>query len=227
MTKIILLTVIGFIAICASAQTKSGKITYSIANIDVIDKGTNLDFTNMLVMAKKQQFQLLFNNEFTGFTSVDYMKGENYSEFYNALAKTYISYVDFYFDYKNQKELEYLSDGTLLEQKIPKLNWQITSESKTIDQYECYKATYSFNYFSSRDKKNHTRTIIAWFAPSLPFAYGPKNFHGLPGLILELTENTITFLASKIELSESPIEIKIPSGTRIPKEQFEKAILKN
>jgi GLPGLI family protein len=181
----------------------------------------------MLEMAKKQRYQLLFNEEITSFSLEDSMTDEGHSEFYNALAKTYISYVDFYFDYKNQKELEYLSDGTLLEQKIPKLNWQITSESKTIDQYECYKATYSFNYFSSRDKKNQTRTIIGWFAPSLPFAYGPKNFHGLPGLILELTENTITFLASKIELSESPIEIKIPSGTRIPKEQFEKAILKN
>lgn len=209
------------------AQNNCGKITYSIANIEFVDKGTNTDITTMLEMARKQQYQLLFNKNFTSFTMIDFMSDESFSDFHNTLAKSYVSNSDFYFDYISNDLLENLKDGTILQQKIPKLNWQITSESKTIDQYECYKATYSFDYFSSRDKKTHTRTIIAWFAPSLPFAYGPKNFHGLPGLILELTENTITFLASKIELSESSIEIKIPSGARIPKEQFEKAILKN
>lgn len=208
-----------------SAQKTSGKITYDIAQIEFIDQGKNADFTNMLKSAKQQQYQLLFNKDLTSFTLVDYMTDESFSPFYNSLAKTYVSYADYYFDYKNKDKIEEIADGTLLEQKIPKLDWKITSEAKTIDQYQCYKATYSFDYMSRG--KNITRLIVAWFAPSLPYPYGPKNYHGLPGLILELTDRTVTFLASKIELSDKPIEIKIPSGQRISKEQFEKAILKN
>ena len=213
------------IAIPLFAQKTSGKITYDIAQIEYTDQGKNADFTNMLKTAKQQQYQLLFNKEYTSFTLVDYMDDDSSSPFYNSLAKTYVSYADFYFDYKNKDEIEDIGDGTLLEQKIPELDWKITSESRTIDQYQCYKATYSFDYMSRG--KTVTRVIIAWFAPSLPYSYGPKSYHGLPGLILELTDNTVTFLASKIELSDKKIEIKIPSGQRISKEEFEKAILRN
>lgn len=216
-----------FLANGVNAQHKSGIVTYQIADINFVDKGVNMDVTNMLAMAKKQHYQLLFNGQKGSFIMKEAMSDESYSDFYNALAKTYVSNSDFYFDYGNGELIEVSNDGAVLESRLPKLDWQITSESKKIDQYLCLKATYSFNYYSSREKQTNTRVIIAWFAPSLPYSFGPKNFHGLPGLILELTENTVTFLASKIELLEKPIEIKFPSGKRIPKEQFEKAILKN
>jgi GLPGLI family protein len=225
MKKILQIIVCFVITGSIYAQKTSGKITYDIAQIDYVDEGKNADFTNMLQMAKKQKYQLCFNKESTRFALVDYMSDENFNEFYNSLAKTYVSYSDFYFDYKNKKVLEDVGDGTILEQKTPKLDWKITSESKTIDHYDCYKATYSFDYMSKG--KIVTRVIVAWFAPSLPYPYGPKSHHGLPGLILELTDNTVTFLASKIELSDKQIEIKLPSGTRISKEQFEKAVLNN
>ena len=211
------------IAIPLFAQKTSGKITYDIAQIEYTDQGKNADFTNMLKTAKQQQYQLLFNKEYTSFTLVDYMDDDSSSPFYNSLAKTYVSYADFYFDYKNKDEIEDIGDGTLLEQKIPELDWKITSESRTIDQYQCYKATYSFDYMSRG--KTVTRVIIAWFAPSLPYSFGPKQYYGLPGLILELTDRNITFLASKIKLLDNEIEIKIPIGNRISKEQFEKALL--
>jgi GLPGLI family protein len=213
------------IAIPLFAQKTSGKITYDIAQIEFEDQGKNADFTNMLKRAKQQQYQLLFNKDFTSFTLVDYMADESFSPFYNSLAKTYVSYADFYFDYKNKDKIEDIGDGTLLVQKIPKLDWKITSERKTIDQYQCYKATYSFDYMLRG--KNVTRVIVAWFAPSLSYSYGPKSYHGLPGLILELTDNTVTFLVSKIEFLDVPLIIKRPTGQLISKEQYEKAILKN
>lgn len=226
MIKLHLFLLFLFSCIHLSAQKTSGIITYRVANIDFIDKGGNEDATAMLSIAKKQQYTLLFNSQQTSFTIVEQMHDESSSVFHNKLAKIYVSNTDFYFDYGSKDLLEERADGTVLKQEIQKLPWVITSENKMIDSYKCYKAIYTFEYLA-RDSKMKTRTITAWFAPSLPYSYGPKNYRGLPGLILELTEWTVTFLASKIELSDKKIEIKIPSGTRIPKEQFEKAILKN
>lgn len=208
---------------CLFAQKNSGKIVYEIANIDFQDKGTNSDITAMLTMAKKQLYILNFNKSFSSFTMREKMSNENFSEFHNMLAKNFISSSDYYFDFKNNTILETIGDGTLLEQKAQKLPWVIGNETKKIDQYECYKATYSFEYLA-RDQKMKIREITAWFAPGLPYPYGPKNYYGLPGLILELTDRTTTFLVSKIEFSDNEIEINIPAGKRIDKVSFDKMI---
>lgn len=226
MIRSILILILAIFYIQVFAQKTSGAITYEVANIDYVDKGGNSDATAMLSMAKIQKYKLLFNNEITSFTMLELMTNERYSDFYNKLAKIYVSNADFYFDYKNNVVIESRTDGTILEQKNGKVPWVITSEIKMIDKYQCYKATYTFEYLA-RDQKMKTRVITAWFAPSLPYPYGPKNYHGLPGLILELTDRTVTFLVSKIELSDLSLQINLPTGQRIPKDDYEKVILKN
>ena len=81
------------------AQKSSGKITYEIAYINFEDRGNNEDITSMLAMAKKQKYQLVFNKDCTSFTMPEVMTNEVYSEFHNVLAKNYVSFTDFYFDY--------------------------------------------------------------------------------------------------------------------------------
>lgn len=207
-----------------SAQKKSGTIIYKIANIDLVNNDNNIDVANMLETAKAQQYTLNFNSKYASFTISDAMPNESINDFYMGMAKGYVSGSDFYFDYIKKVIIEVVGDGTLLEQKLEELPWQIFSETKVIGQYQCYKATYDFEY-RTRDNKTATRTVTAWFAPSLPYSFGPKQYYGLPGLILELTDRNITFLASKIKLLDNEIEIKIPIGNRISKEQFEKALL--
>ena len=224
MRKLVLVNLALFLSLQLTAQKTSGTIVYKIVNIDFVDKGTNADVTNMFVTANKQQYQLLFNKEYASFTLVDYMADESTHAFYNKMAKIYLSGFDYYYDYSNSILLEASPDGDLLEQKLKKIPWEITSESKMIDTYQCYKATYTFEYLM-RGGTMKPRVITAWFAPSLPYAFGPKNYYGLPGLILELTDRTVTFLVSEIRLSDTEIEIKIPKGRRIPKEEFEKALL--
>lgn len=92
-----------------------------------------------------------------------------------------------------------------------------------IDKYKCYKAIYTYE-FQDKSKKTKSRTVIAWFAPSLPYHFGPKQFQGLPGLILQLSDHTVTFLATKIELFETETKINIPTGKSVDKTQFERAI---
>jgi GLPGLI family protein len=223
MTKIIFITLIGFFSFIASAQKQSGKITYKIANIDFVDKGLNADVTATNDAAKKQFYQLNFNKSHVNFFLLEKLSEENFSEFHNTLAKIMVSQYDYYTDYPNNLMLQISRDGTIIEKNLEKLQWVVTSESKMIDQYQTYKATYTFEYLA-RDQKMKTKVITAWFAPSLPYPYGPKDYYGLPGLILELTEGDITFLVSKIELSDSEMEIKLPNGKRIDKDTYLKKI---
>jgi GLPGLI family protein len=202
----------------------SGTITYDIPQVYLENKSKNTDIANMLETAKEQQYQVRFNKNYSSFMMAAVMDNEVYNEFYNTLAKSFVSYADIYIDYRNNNLVEVLADGTLLNGEIPKIAWQITSDSKMIDNYSCYKATYTYDIVD-RTKKITTRVVTAWFAPSLPYSFGPKHYQGLPGLILELTDHSVTFLVSKIELFESEVEINFPKGKMISKAEFENAVL--
>lgn len=69
--------------------------------------------------------------------------------------------------------------------------WAITNESKEIAGHTCYKATLDF------------RGVIwtAWFAPDIPLPYGPWKLYGLPGLIMEASDDFNSYLwkVEKIE----------------------------
>lgn len=82
-----------------------------------------------------------------------------------------------------------------------KNDWILINETKSIQGYLCYKATFEKKI---RLKKDTFKNILvtAWYCPSIPFSFGPKDYYNLPGLILELQEDKITFLASKISLNE-------------------------
>jgi len=58
-------------------------------------------------------------------------------------------------------------------------------------------------------KGDYYRTkAIVWFAPEIPSNFGPKNYVGLPGLVLEVERDMFTLTATKINLNPDK-EIKI------------------
>lgn len=77
------------------------------------------------------------------------------------------------------------------------LVWEIDDSTKTVLGYECLMATASY----------HGRKWEAWFSPDIPIYDGPWKLHGLPGLILEATEESghHRFVADGIEQSSQPI----------------------
>lgn len=79
-------------------------------------------------------------------------------------------------------------------------NWNISTENKMINGNLCYKAT-TLKVVQSKDKAR-SFPVTAWFCPKIPFPFGPKNYGDLPGLILELSEGRITFLATKLEFNK-------------------------
>lgn len=75
---------------------------------------------------------------------------------------------------------EYLGNQKyIIEDYIPPFKWQINYKStKLIGKYTCYEA--KTNYRGS--------DIVAYFTKEIPVSSGPFKFGGLPGLILEISE---------------------------------------
>lgn len=122
----------------------------------------------------------------------------------------------------NQKE----SFGELFLVNVPKVKWALTQESKKIGKYLCYKATTEKEGENSKGK--FVNKITAWYAPELTVNFGPKDYSGLPGLILELRKGNLLFKATKINLSHSKnIKIKKPvKGKKVSLEEYNRIVKK-
>lgn len=85
-----------------------------------------------------------------------------------------------------------------------RVEWTILNEQKYIDGKLCYKAT------ALRQKKTNekliTYEIVAWFSTDYPGYFGTKGYNGLPGLVVELIDDKVTFACSKIDKKAGVIE---------------------
>lgn len=124
-----------------------------------------------------------------------------------------------YTNFRNQqmkiRELVFDEPFVYSENGIPKILWNLISESKVIGGYSCQKAKCNFR----------GREYIAWYSTALPPNIGPWKFTGLPGTILEIRDENdlIVMIANKIKKLNSdfqPQNIDIDSGTRISIEKY-------
>lgn len=99
----------------------------------------------------------------------------------------------------NQFEEYDLIENTVLNLKTENYqNWKLTDEKKQIKDLTLQKATTTWG----------GRHWIAWFTTRLPFPEGPHKFHGLPGLIIELSDdkNNYRFELARSEKIANPEE---------------------
>lgn len=120
--------------------------------------------------------------------------------------------------YKNLKNKEYLrqtdfmSRTFLIEDNLETNDWIISNETTKIGDYNCKKATL-------KNKKN----IVVWFTMEIPSNEGPRDFYGLPGLILKVITGTKIIEAIDITLLKTVPKLEKPSkGKRINRADFEK-----
>ncbi|HAH54248.1 MAG TPA: hypothetical protein DCM02_02900, partial [Flavobacterium sp.] len=99
---------------------------------------------------------------------------------------------------------------------IKSLKWKITDETKLIQKYQSLKATRNFK----------GREYIAWFTTEIPSYFGPLKLHGLPGLILELSDskNEVTLIAKKISYEYENIFIPHLTYKTISRKEYNKEI---
>lgn len=83
----------------------------------------------------------------------------------------------------------------LISDTIPKFKWEILPEMKNFGELKCQKAICKYK----------GRIYTAWFAISIPYSNGPWKFSGLPGLILEVSDDKkeVQFLFEEIDLNSN------------------------
>ncbi len=115
----------------------------------------------------------------------------------------------------NNKSLAVREDEFLLIDSL-QTKWNITSETKKIENFTCYKATQEISIINGAKNtdgsvKIFKKTITAWFSPEIPYSFGPAGYGGLPGLIIELQDENKLFGLQKLELISENTPIILPT----------------
>lgn len=148
----------------------------------------------------EELFTLLVGNRCAFFASAVSLKGDSVMENSRVTKKNYdgsitLSYKDeavipktnFNFTIiQTNENVQYFDSAamSLFTYKQPVLsNWELADETKIINTITCKKAKVKFK----------GRNWIAWYAPEIPFPYGPMKFSGLPGLIIKITDEKEDF----------------------------------
>lgn len=134
--------------------------------------------------------------------------------------------------YKNTQEKRFVNQTEimgkrfLVKDSLPNYEWELTSETKNIGNYTCYKATFTRDVENVRmvinngESEEKTETVsvttTAWYTPQIPVSNGPDDYQGLPGLILELNDGTTTVVCTEIILNPSEkIKVEEPEKGKI------------
>lgn len=238
-----------FLTTSVIAQDFQGVATYkSKRKMDIQMDSTQMESDmqkQMMEMLKKQfekTYKLTFNKEESLYKEEEKLEAPNTSGMQIVIAGAGGSDIL----YRNVKEQRYTNQNELMgkvfliQDKLKPRDWVLGSETRNIGDYTCYKATTTreqevresrMRINGEHDKeeeeveaepKMETITITAWYTPQIPINSGPGNYHGLPGLILEVNDGTETVICSKIVMNpEDKVSISEPSkGKKITQEKF-------
>ena len=134
-------------------------------------------------------------------------------------SKMPMSALNFYiFKRQNSAEVsvteKIVKDNYRYKQEIADLNWEILPETKDVAGFGAQKAKTSFS----------GRNYTAWFTTAIPVSEGPYKFRGLPGLILEISDNddyyTFKLNGFKELNDEISIEFEPEDYLDVSKEKF-------
>lgn len=217
---------------------------------DEVDKVTeNKELNEAVKMAMKKSsektFTLLFNKEEAVYEENDELEqpskptsGFSISISMTGAGKKYINTKEKI----RLEEDEIFGREFLIEEPLVKPDWKLVNESKKIGEYTCLKAELivpvtdvqkqNYQDFLKREEKKPAlfkmdepkdKVIVAWYAPEIPLSFGPNNYWGLPGLILEINEENTVILCSKVVLnSKSKFKVKRPNtGDKVSQKEFD------
>lgn len=159
-----------------------------------------------------------------------------------------ISFVSSGKKYLNIKEQQSIVEDNifgkefLIVEPLVKPEWKLIDEKKTIGDYNCFKAELIipvnerqkqiYEEFLKREEKKpalikmdkpEDNVVTVWYTPEIPVSFGPDNYWGLPGLILEVNDGTNVLLCSKVTLSnKEKAKIKVPNnGEKVNQKKFD------
>lgn len=130
----------------------------------------------------------------------------------------------------------------LIVEPLVQPEWKLIDETKKIGDYNCFKAELTipvsekqkkeYEEFLKKEEKKpalfkmekpEDKVITAWYTPEIPVNFGPDNYWGLPGLILEVSEERLIILCSKVVLNnKEKTKIKAPNtGEKVTQKKFD------
>ena len=147
-------------------------------------------------IASEFDFSLVFSDAISLF----YLEKKLFSD--NRAASLAINHTGYYGRIKQQSK-NYITEelqetfGKFLVSR-PYQKWELHDETKTIGDYLCFKAT---TYYTTTNPKGKVfkHDFTAWYAPQLPYKFGPLGYGNLPGLIIELQGENCTYGVTKIK----------------------------
>lgn len=242
--------VIALLTTSVMAQDFQGVATYKShrkveLKLDSTQMGGEM-YERMMASLKKQfekTYKLTFNKEESVYKEEEQLEAPQPQGMVMVVAMSGGSDVM----YKNTKENRYANQNEsfskvfLIQDELEKLDWQLSSETKNIGDYTCYKATLkrerevresgvSINGDKEFDDtpKIEEYEVVAWYTPQIPVSNGPEAYHGLPGLILEVNDGSQSLMCSKIVLNPAEkVKIEEPTkGKKISQEAYDKIMEK-
>jgi GLPGLI family protein len=133
------------------------------------------------------------------------------------------SYYTNYFKTKDSIIYEEQIDDELyiIGEPLNQFKWKLTGNSKTVLGYKCSEARTSYR----------GREYVAYFTTEIPFNCAPWKFHGLPGVLLQVTsvDNQTQIEAKSLKIKELNTSLKYPfnSSDIISWDDFKKEYVKS
>ena len=149
---------------------------------------------------RDKEFTLYYKN---GISKYDFIAPKNKVIEGNYIYSTFAEHTEYYYDANNNichqfKQLPYKKTPIVAEWQND-IKWNITDETKKIGKYTVQKAI----KIDTLVMKINSEPIISiretniWFTTEIPVGVGPKDFVGLPGLVIKVESDPVGFIVSK------------------------------
>lgn len=196
-------------------------------------------------LASEKTYLLTFNKQECLYEEIQKLDKPKAPSTGMVMSVTFSSNGKTYLDTKAKSKIvedEIFGKEFLIVDALVKPDWKLVDETKKIGDYTCYKAEIiipvtekqksdfkdflkkqenKISLFPMQEPKD--KVVTAWYTPEIPFSLGPRNYWGLPGLILEVNEGNLIMLCSKVTLSNKEVtKIKIPNtGKKVTQAKFD------
>lgn len=229
-----------FTCYLSSFSQQKGRIFYSVKKINIdttlLKKDTPSqkkiynEVMSTFERIKTIKLELKFNGSKSYFHSVDELNNDNDNSMQLTTAKLITKTNSEFFFLNDKKELiekkESFGENFQIVKTINIKSWKMIDKTKKIGKYTCYLA--EKNTTIKTVNGNKTVKQIVWYAPEVSLPYGPKQFVGFPGLVLEAIDGNIQYKVTKIMLNpKEEIEIKKIAGKTITEKEYKKIIEKS
>ena len=188
-------------------STNTGDVKTEMMNLDIADSGSKFYSYTAYHSDSIMRVDLEKQLASTGMINVktDGRKGSiRYS-----ISKKYPKYEVFFHNRILRDQYKVADDR--------KIDWKISSEKQKIGEWNTQKAETEFG----------GRKWAAWFTSDIPIQDGPYKFHGLPGLIVKLEDQSkshVFNLQAVKNLTEIPKDVFGEKETLVNQKQYDKLV---